>query len=522
MISDRSTRTKTIARNSLWTSVDTLVGIVPRLLVSVIVARKLGPENLGYFSYVMWFMIIAGRLGLYGTGWTIRKYVGEYLGRDDIAGAHAILRSNLRHQIFLAAGMFSAAIVAILAFVPRVHQPFALFAAASLVPQLLMVVYSQALTAAENFRANVLSTVVGTVVNAVSVVVLVNMGFGLAGVTFSMFAAKVADFLLKMLQFHRYFPKSDGSVKAGVDVGADRQLQQRMRRFYWISSSLLVLNLVVWDRSELVILKMYSSLRELAFYSLAFNICDQLLSFPQMIASSAGASLMIQYGRDSSKTGTLAATTMRYMCLLAFPALLGMAALSSPLLQVLYSWRYMDAVPVLMWLAILGLPRTMMLPAQQQIAAFERQSFLLKWGTAMAVLNIGLDVFLIRRFGALGAAWGNGLSQSLAACGIIYYAVRHLGVRVNFGSVGRILAASVTMSIPVALVARLLPPVLALLMAVPLGVLVYVAALRFTGALLTEDYDRLSLFLTKLPLRFRSTASRVLRTLIVQPSTPSV
>ena len=169
----------------------------------------------------------------------------------------------------------------------------------------------------------------------------------------------------------------------------------------------------------------------------------------------------------------------------------------------------------------MSVPRAMMLPAQQQILAFERQSFLLKWGAAMAVFNILLDWSLIRPYGALGAAWGNGVSQSLASAGIIYYAVSTLDVPLNFRNVGRILASAVVMAIAVFGVVLVLPAVPALCVGIPLGVAVYFVSLRLTGAVLEEDYYRFSLFLNKIPAGWRDPASRMLRTLIVRPSVPA-
>jgi O-antigen/teichoic acid export membrane protein len=517
MNSDPSTRTKTIARNSLWTSVDTALGFLASLLISVAVARKLGPENLGYFNFILWLTSVAGQFGIFGMGSATRKYVAEHLGRGDIAAANAIVRTNVRHQFLVAAGLCLSAMALILVAVPPAFRPFSLFGAASLFPPLLMVVYSQALTAAENFRANVQSTVIATVVNVVAVFVLLYLGFGLTAVTSSLFASRTLDLLLRIVQFQRHFPKSGGVVQAPPD---DR-LKARMNRFYWQSTILLALNVVVWDRSELLILKIYSPISQLAFYSLSFNICNQIMNLPQMLAVSAGASLMVQYGRDSRKTGVLTATTIRYMCLIAFPALLGLAAISTPVIRSLYSTRFLPAAPVLLLLAVMSVPRALMLPAQQQILAFERQSFLLKWGAAMAVFNILLDWLLIRPYGAVGAAWGNGVSQSLASAGIVCYAVSTLDVPVNFRNIGRILASAVFMAVAVFGVVRVLPAIPALCVGIPLGVLVYFASLRLTGAALEEDYYRLSLFLNRVPARWRDPASRMLRTLIVRPSVPA-
>jgi len=106
-------------------------------------------------------------------------------------------------------------------------------------------------------------------------------------------------------------------------------------------------------------------------------------------------------------------------------------------------------------------------------------------------VNLGLDWWWIRGGGAMGAAWANGLAQILATAITWRLALRAYQLSFPFGPLGRILAASAGMGLAVWALARSLPPVTALVVGVPAGILIYCVLLRLTGSLNAEDRRRL-------------------------------
>ena len=53
----------------------------------------------------------------------------------------------------------------------------------------------------------------------------------------------------------------------------------------------------MWDRSEFFLLT-FSPLREVAFYSLSFNIVQQVLILPRVFTQGIAAHLLVERGRD--------------------------------------------------------------------------------------------------------------------------------------------------------------------------------------------------------------------------------
>ena len=54
---------RTVARNSLWSGLDLIVEMLLPPIISIIVARAMGPAKLGEFSYVIWISTVAASLG---------------------------------------------------------------------------------------------------------------------------------------------------------------------------------------------------------------------------------------------------------------------------------------------------------------------------------------------------------------------------------------------------------------------------------------------------------------------------
>jgi O-antigen/teichoic acid export membrane protein len=208
---------------------------------------------------------------------------------------------------------------------------------------------------------------------------------------------------------------------------------------------------------------------------------------------------MAEQGRAPERLGRLAVTALRFTMLLALPLAVGMAALAGPLLHVLYSSRSLPALPALTVLAALCTARAMTFPAQQLLTATERQGSLMRFGLLAAVLNVILDLVLIPRYGGLGAALAKGATFVFAAAGLWTMVRSMVGLRFPTGPLLRLLAVTAVMGLVVAAVARLLPPLPAVLLGVPVGALVFAVGLRLSRFLDNQDLERLRALARALP-----------------------
>lgn len=502
---------KTIAKNSFWYGIETVTGLFLTLFTSIIIARSIGPERLGYFLYLWWIAGIAATLGSLGIPSATRKYISEYFGRGQIGFAKTIFYKTLLLQTLMAAVIVTAGLVVIWYFGDRQYRVIGLFMIGSIFPSMVNSIAAGANTALENLRANVPASLVSTAIFVGAVFSSVYFGWGLLGISIGLFTMRAAELIVRLMPLIKYF-------KQYRSEPFDRVLSKRMFLFSGQSLILLLMGLIVWDRSEMVFLKnLCSDIRQVAFYSVAFNITERLLVFSQVFGTATGATLMVQYGRDSSLVRGLAETSVRYLALIAFPVHLGLAAIAGPLVLATYGSKYSEAVPALIIAACLGIPKAFFLPAQAILSSWDRQNVIIRWGLVAAALNLLLDFTLIPKYGAVGAAIANGVTQTFFAAVLWLALVPLLNLRFEKLAIAKAVVISVVMAVVVHVATARIPGFLGLTLAIILGVIVYLPLIRVTGVLNQQDHGRLLNLRNHFPAGFRHLFEQGVDWLIVDP-----
>jgi O-antigen/teichoic acid export membrane protein len=266
---------------------------------------------------------------------------------------------------------------------------------------------------------------------------------------------------------------------------------------------LLVLDLVVWERSELFFLQIFSTDVQQGFYSMGFSISGFLMALPSSFAGAASASLMVERGRNPAALNRAAIATVRYMALMVFPMAIGLAALSGPVISLLYGPKYVEAIPLFALMTLMVIPKALVGPAQWVLRAVEKQEFMVRWMIVATLATITLDYYFIRRYDAIGAAWGNGLGQFIAVAGLWFFAARAEGLAIPWSELVRMAVAAAIMGVVAYSITLFLPKILAILVGVPVGVVVYAGLLRAFRSFAEEDGPRLRGLGAQLPLPLR-------------------
>ena len=494
---ERRGNTETIAHNSFWYGLETGFYFVLAITTSIAMARAIGPEKLGYFNYIGWLANMSGQIGGLGVPATTRKYMAEYLGSGDGGTARAIFSATLRLQILTASAVTTLGLLVVLLLVPAEHRIYSAFLVGSVFPAMVLSIPSQANMAAENMQANVVGTIVGGIIYSTSVALSLYFRWGVMGIAVGFFTYRSVELAIRLLQVRRWvrrLPK--GEIPSG--------LKRRMRTFSGSSMVLMALNIVIWDRSDVIFLKwLCSDIKQITFYFVAFNLPERVTTAPQAFAEAIGSTIMAQYGRDKSRLTDIARNAVRYIALLTFPLLIGMAVLSGTVVKLLYGAQYLPAIPVLAIAAAFSIPKTFLLTGQQLMQANEKQSFLVKWGCIAAAVNIALDLLLIPGHQAIGGALANGLAQTFSVVGIWVAAVRLLGIRLPYLSLLRIGSSAAVMGVAAWIVSHTLPPIASAIAAPVTGTLVYILMLRLTASMEGGDRYRFQSLRNGIPARFR-------------------
>jgi O-antigen/teichoic acid export membrane protein len=478
----------TIARNSMWLMVDSLAAVLSSLYCSITVARTLGPDLMGHYNYVLYFATVLKLVSEVAIPATLRKFTAEFVGRGD----YGTVKTLVHHGVRLLSKLSGAAVVVGLVVVFMLFAPdqklVGSLAVLSIVPATLLSTPTGALVATENLRHIVVASLGGIAANVMGVTVSLLMGWGLVGLTASLLVSRVVDCSLRFVIFRRVYAQLPGQAERGP---MDPSLRGRMIRFAAHQLLLVLLYAFLFDRMEVFFLKSLAPAREIAFFSISFTLVSYLLQIPLNLAGSAQASVWVQQGRSPEEAVRTTATATWFVMLIAAPALLGVAALSDPLLRLMYGAKYLPAIPVLTVLAITSLGLAISQPTQYLLVGAERQGFYIAWLCLAGVVDVGTNLLLIPAHGALGAALAKGASGVFGAIGFLTYLAVRFRARLPYGRMAKLLLACVAMFACVRLLGRPLTSLLALVLGIPVGAAVFFVLARWLRLLDQADRERL-------------------------------
>jgi O-antigen/teichoic acid export membrane protein len=491
---------KTIARNTVWSLADSLLGMVSSFGCSIAVSRVMGPELSGYYSYVTWMANIAAYIASFGIPSATRIYAAEAIGRGDFGLARAIVRITFRIQLYLALAAVAIGMVVVFVAVPREHRAFAVVAVISILPFLLYTIPTSGIAATEDLVPNVRASLVSTVILGGGTALALAAGWGLTGLTSAMLAARTVDFLLRQYFYRRIYARFPDT---GLKV-LPPDLKRRLIQFCKQATFMTGLEIVVWDRSEVLFLQHFSTMAQVSFFSQPFNWVSQwLLLLPRVVSSAAGASIAVQQGRDPTQTAGLAIGSARVLALISLPAAFGLSALASPIIRVLLGAKFLPCIGIFAIVSVVTLGKALQLPARQLLVSTDRQHLLVRWEVVLCIINIVLYFVLIPGRGAMGATVAKGIILVLGGGSIWWIVAIAFRVRLPLASVGRMALASIAMFAVVRGLVMVLPPLAALVVGPPVGIAVIVVLYRILRCLDPGDRGPLNAIGRKLPARTR-------------------
>jgi O-antigen/teichoic acid export membrane protein len=497
--------TRTVALNSFWFGLEVLFGIIGAFFTSVLVARAFGPERLGPFSLLQVLTSMTATLGSVGLPMTTRKYMAEYLNRGEADVAHAIYRACMKMQLSMSAGVILVA--GLLAYVYVIkEQPGYFFISvimvANMAPRMVGFIAAQANSAAEMMKRNTHPTLVGLMINVGLTFFSLWIGWGLAGVAAAFALGTIVEVALKLWGVYQWLkPTPRGTLSP--------ELKKRMFSFSGEGLVLLFLHIVVWDRSAMLILPvMNHDVRQLAFFSTAFNITEKLLTVPRAFGYALSSTMMAQFGRGPGRLRELTVAGAKYSMLIGLPLLGGLACVATPVVR-LYGESFAPMIPVLALAALFAIPKALVSPANSLLQTTERQRLMIWVGCTSGALHLGLNFLLTGPYGAVGAALASGAAQLVAVVATWYVVSRAYRLDLRLGEFGRIAVSGTAMAAVVVLLNRLLPGYAGLAVSVVVGAVIWFVMLRVTGALNKTDGERLQLLGKALPQRFRPVYRRL-------------
>lgn len=408
-----------IVRSGAWSAASRLLPAAYTLVLSVVAARVLGPDLMGKQSFIAFVVATTVTLCTAGMPLAVLRHVGESAGAQRFSAVHALLRWALRVEAF-AAVVGATVLIAFGVTRDSLHAAWVLggLTCALLV---LQTVPAAVLMGLQRWKhASVVGVVTG-LAGAVATVVVLALGGGVVG----MFAVELAVAAANLTWAVRWARRALGTLPDDVRDPGD--VTSRTARYARLAAVQAVLALVVWRRSEFFFLARYATDRDIALYSIAFAATTALSLVPQGIAAVLGPAVATMHGAgDAARIAAAFSRGVRLLVLLSLPLTAGVLAVGTLLLRLVYGADYADAGDVLLWLMV-AFP---LLPLYHLgtglLTGVGAQRAIVLSNVCAASANVALDLWLIPRHGAVGAAAANAAAQATGSLLVMAFAVRHV------------------------------------------------------------------------------------------------
>jgi O-antigen/teichoic acid export membrane protein len=439
-----------IATNSVFQFWSVLLTLGSSLLLSIALARKLGPEQYGSYSFALWLVGLGALLSNMGISVASTKFISEYQGAGDQRGLLWVIRSTLRSRALVAVAI-AVAIAPISMLLVRGDPGssvrfYPLLISLALVPYALHQAFQGILKGFQRYDYSALALSVGLLLKAIVAVTLVWLGYGILHLLALEVVAWVLAAGLGLLFLRRLAERPFSKHESGPSGEAKRNVV----RYAAIATALLLMDFVINDRSELFFVKLYRPDAEVGYYSLAFAMA----AYPvQLIPGALGSVLMPaiseQFGRgDSTRLAAIYVTSARYLMMLAFPLSAGGIVMARPLVVALFGEDYVPMVLPTQILMAATATYAISLSTSSVIWGTNRPLFFLLLAMFTVPVNLAACNVLIPLYGIKGAAlaqWATAGSLPMA----VWYVSTRLGVSWPYRDTARIILACVIMAVAV-------------------------------------------------------------------------
>jgi len=392
-----------VVKNISWLFFDKVIRMIGGLLVGIWVARYLGPETFGKLNYAIAFIGLFGGFAAFG----LQGIVVRDLVKND-ALKKEILSSAFLIQIICSAIAYVLCNIALFFLRPDDQSIRILVACLSLI-----LIFRTSDCIRYYFEANVESKYIVWVENSVFVLC------SFARVLLILSHAGVFEFAILMV-VESFFLAAFFLVLLKKKTGLIILPQYYSNLFikYLKNGWPLMLSSVtvmIYMRLDQIMLGELAGDSSVGIYSAAIRISEVWYVIPTIISASLFPSLVAQHQENKKSFNKNLQLQYDIMVYLSLCIAIPVTFLSSEIVDILYGHAYEGAAEVLVVHIWTGVFVFLGVASQQWFIAEHKERQTLYRTAAGMIVNIGLNLLLIPKYQAVGAAWATLISQAIAA-----------------------------------------------------------------------------------------------------------
>jgi len=401
-------------KNTSWMMAEHSLRLVAGLFVGIWVARYLGPEQFGVFSYVLAFTAIFGGIAKLGLdGIVVRELVNHPEKRDIFLGTAFWLK-------FVGAIFVMGTMAAIVPFTSNdsVTNSLIFIISAGLLFQSFEVVdfYFQSQVLAK------ISSICKVIQLALSSIIKIYLVLAEAELTHFVLVTAFDAFSLALSYAIAYKLQKNQAFYNKFDLNVAKSLLKDS----WPLFFALICSMLYMKTDQLVI-EYYLGFEMLGYYSAALRFYEAWLIIPIVISVSLMPLILNKKNKGERDYLILLSNVYSFLIYLSLAFSLFMLAFGNLVIKYTYGLSYSSMSSSMIILAFVAPVAAIGSMSVRVLIAENLQRYILYRSLIGLVLNLILNFMLIPKFGIEGAA-----TSTLISMFIAHYLVNYFGTDLNF------------------------------------------------------------------------------------------
>jgi O-antigen/teichoic acid export membrane protein len=382
-----------------WLLAERVLRVVSSIFVGIYVARYLGPDRFGIYSYVLAFFsvaVVVSRLGLNHI--LVREIIHVPANRDELLGT-AFWTTAVGALFSLGA----LAVVTSLIGTDTTTQIYILIVGCGLIFQAFDVVEAY-------FQAKVMArpvSIARTMQLLLSSILKLFLVWRHAGLVWFVLVSLFEQMTLAGFMFVAYTRHVDSAFIRLFDITRARQ----MLKTSW-SRIIITLSTMMYLRIDQVMLMEMQGSHAAGLYASAARITEAIIIPVVVVTGVLSPALFAARVKSMDLYHDRLQRLFFLMTWLGIGAAITVGAAAGWIMR-LFGAAYSAAVPLLVVHVVLLVPFSQWLTLQGWAMAEELEDLIMYFLVAGAVLNVLLNLVLIRHYGAIGAAMATVTSQGV-------------------------------------------------------------------------------------------------------------
>ncbi len=479
-----------LIKNSVLQLFNTFFMLATSWVISIWVARQLGPSSYGIFNMVLWLTDSFSWIIAMGLIHAVTKFVAEYSGKDDKTMVGAIIVFVMKIEICISLVSIAVLIglrIPISNFFFTSEQSFYfLLAFIGIFPGVTTAIFSASIDGIQKFEYFTYANLILSPLSFLCKAVVLLLGKGIVGLLVVMLVFSFINTLFYLVVLKKEGVLSIKSLRARIEPSLKKRIFQYNRSVV----AILLCDKIIWDKSENFFLGRLCDSVQIGFYNLGFNIAQKSVSIlPFAFWRVLFPAMSNFFGTgDRDKMKRLFYLSTRYLAFATIPIGVAGIILAYQIIHYLYGHNFIGAQRTLQIILFSSIISSLANPAAAILYGYEKQAFIYKFGFFLALLNIGIDLLLIKSYGAFGASLAYAVTTIIASVGGLWYTCRTMSLRYPFVSIVKVAFSTMIMGIVMEIIIIHNNGFLGFIMCIISGVTAYLISSLVVGTFEKEDY----------------------------------